>query len=173
MARLLLPGSVRGHGMSRRKPITDHSGKKERRTHSYGYRTSDIITPAFGRVFRSGDGGGEALVNPSAHAYANGPRWQRSRTPAWRWTASSVALPHFGARPVDAQPHKLKLPSVLSEREEDLRMRARYQKGCLTKIKRKSGYLALSLARDGLMWQAPTEENCHRPGKLTANQGRS
>jgi len=42
---------------------------------------------------------------------------------------------------------KLALPSVLSEQEGNS-VRARYQKGSLTKIKRKGGYLAGICARD-------------------------
>src|SRR5260370_4820243 len=53
------------------------------------------------------------------------------------------------------------LPSVLSEKEGNLRMRARYQKGSLTQIRRKSGYLVWLFR-----WRETDPDGRRRPKKI-------
>lgn len=73
-----------------------------------------------------------------------------------------MAVSYFGTRRVDAQPLTLVLPSVLSEsKEEDLRKRVRHQKGSLTKIKRKSGYLVWLFR-----WRETDPHGKRRPKKI-------
>jgi hypothetical protein len=62
---------------------------------------------------------------------------------------------------VDAQPRTLAVPSVLSEEEGNLRMRARYQKGSLKQIKRKSGYLVWLFR-----WRETDPDGKRRPKKI-------
>ena len=51
-----------------------------------------------------------------------------------------MAVPPLGVGRLDAEPSKLAVPSVLSEQEASS-VRARYQRGSLTKLKRKCGRL--------------------------------
>jgi integrase len=62
---------------------------------------------------------------------------------------------------MDAQPRTLAMPSVLSEKEGSLKLRARYQKGSLTQIKRKSGYLVWLFR-----WRETDPDGKRRPKKI-------
>lgn len=62
---------------------------------------------------------------------------------------------------MDAQPRTLAVPSVLSEKEGSLRLRARYQKGCLKQIRRKSGYLVWLFR-----WRETDPDGKRRPKKI-------
>ena len=53
------------------------------------------------------------------------------------------------------------MPSVLSEEKGNLRMRARYQKGSLKQIKRKSGYLVWLFR-----WRETDPDGKRRPKKM-------
>jgi integrase len=62
---------------------------------------------------------------------------------------------------LDAQAGTLAVPSVLSEEEGNLKMRARYQKGSLKRIKRKSGYLVWLFR-----WRETDADGKRRPKKI-------
>ena len=68
-----------------------------------------------------------------------------------------MAVSSLGTRLLDAQPRKLALPSVLSEQEGNS-VRARYQKGSLTKIKRKGGSLVWLFR-----WRETRSDGSRRP----------
>src|SRR5216684_874826 len=53
------------------------------------------------------------------------------------------------------------MPSVLSEKEGNVRMRARYQQGSLKQIKRKSGYLVWLFR-----WRETDPDGKRRPKKI-------
>src|SRR5260370_2031802 len=62
---------------------------------------------------------------------------------------------------MDAGTHTLTMPSVLSEKEGNLRMRARYQQGSLKQIKRESGYLVWLFG-----WRETDPDGKRRPKKI-------
>ncbi len=62
---------------------------------------------------------------------------------------------------MDAQPRTLAVPSVLSEKEASLKLRARYQKGSLKQIRRKSGYLVWLFR-----WRETDPDGKRRPKKI-------
>ena len=72
-----------------------------------------------------------------------------------------MALSNLGTRRLDAQPLTLVLPSVLSKKEAGLKKRVRHQKGCLTKIKRKSGYMVWLFR-----WRETNPHGKRRPMKI-------
>jgi hypothetical protein len=72
-----------------------------------------------------------------------------------------VAIPSIGARRLDAGEGTLALPSVLSEEEGNVKMRARYQQGSLKRIKRKSGYLVWIFR-----WRETDADGKRRPKKI-------
>src|SRR5260370_18013451 len=66
---------------------------------------------------------------------------------------------------MDAGTHTLTMPSVLSEKEGNLRMRARYQQGSLKQIKRESGYLVWLFR-----WRETDPDGKRRPKKIVVGR---